>query len=206
MPLLEAVQITCPESGVLHEVRLLDSLPPIRITHAKRSGRARVAAELANKGYCASKGEYYYGVKVPILGWRRPGTLPLPDCIGLTPASDHDLPVFRQIAQQLHGGEVYLYKAYADEVLRQTSQDEQALMLLTPVKKAKGQAYLDAAEQWLSTAVCRVRQPIESLISWLNEKTSIQGASKVRSYRGLLVHVFGRLVAAMWLLSEPKWA
>ena len=126
-----------------------------------------MAAELANKGYCASKGEYDYGVKVPILGWRRPGTLPLPDSIGLTPASDHDLPVFRQIAHQLYGGELYLDKADADELLRQTSQDEQALTLLTPVKKAKGQAHLDAADQWLSTAVCRVRQPIESLFNWV---------------------------------------
>ncbi len=91
-------------------------------------------------------------------------------------------------------------------MLRQTSQDEQALTLLTPVKKAKGQGYLEAADQWLSTAVCRVRQPIESLFHRFNEKTGIQCASKVRSYQGLLVHVFGRLVAAMWLLSERKWA
>ena len=60
--------------------------------------------------------------------------------------------------------------------LRQTSQDEQALTLLTPVKEAKGQVCLDAAEQWLSTAVCRVRQPIESFFNGLNEKTGIQCA------------------------------
>ena len=77
---------------------------------------------------------------------------------------------------------------------------------MTPVKKAKGQAHLDAADQGLSTAVSRVRQPIESLFHWIEEKTGIQCASKVRSYRGLLVPVFGRLAAAMWLLSEPKWA
>jgi len=38
------------------------------------------------------------------------------------------------------------------------------------------------------------------LFNWLEEKTGIQRASKVRSYNGLLVHVFGRLAAAMWLL------
>jgi hypothetical protein len=202
---LAALQAELPQTGVLPPVRLLDSMP-IRMAHAKRSRRARVAPELANKGYCASKGEYYDGVKAPILGLRRPGTLPLPDSIGLTPASDHDLPVLREIAPQLQGGELSLDKAYVDEVLSQTSQAEQALTLLTPVKKAKGQATLEAADQWLSTAVCRVRQPIESLFNWLEEKTGIQCASKVRSCRGLLVHVFSRLAAAFWLLTEAKRA
>ncbi len=41
---------------------------------------------------------------------------------------------------------------------------------------------------------------VESLFNWIEEKTGIQRASKVRSYNGLLVHVFGRLAAAMWLL------
>lgn len=202
-PLLGALQETFPETQVLREVRLMDALP-IRLAHAKRSTRACVAAELANKGYCASKGEYYYGVKLHVLGLRRPGTLPLPDCIGLSPASDHDLAVFRQIAPQLHGGELYFDKAYADGLLAQAAKAEQDLALFTPVKKAKGQAYLDAADQWLSTAVSRVRQPIESLFNWLEEKTGIQRASKVRSYNGLLVHVFGRLAAAMWLLAEAQ--
>ena len=46
----------------------------------------------------------------------------------------------------------------------------------------------------------RALPPIESLFNGLEEKTGIQRASKVRSYNGLLVHVFGRLAAAMWLL------
>ena len=36
-----------------------------------------------------------------------------------------------------------------------------------PIKKAKGQARLDAADQLWSTAVSRVRQPIESLFNWI---------------------------------------
>ncbi|MFO1434124.1 MAG: transposase [Candidatus Competibacteraceae bacterium] len=198
-PRRELGQQTCPHTGVLEPIRLLDSLP-IKVAHAKCSSRARVAPDLGNQGYCASKDEYYYGVKVHLLGLRRPGTLPLPEYIGLTPASAQDRAAFRQIAPQLQGGEVYRDKAYIDELLRQLSQTEQAPTLWTPVKKAKGQAYLDPFGQWLSTAVSRVRQPIESLFNWLEEKTGIQRASKVRSYNGLLVHVFGRLAAAMWLL------
>jgi hypothetical protein len=40
---------------------------------------------------------------------------------------------------------------------------------------------------------------MESLLGWIDERTGIQRASKVRSYRGLLVHAFGRLATAMLL-------
>jgi len=53
----------------------------------------------------------------------------------------------------------------------------------------------------MSTSVSRVRQPIESLFNWIQEKTHIQVASKVRSSKGLIVHIFGRLAAALFLLA-----
>ena len=200
-PLLESLQQDFPQTGVLREIRLMDSMP-ICIAHAKRSSTARVAAQIANKGYCSSKKMYYYGVKVHVLGLRRPAHVPLPDYIGLSPASENDLSAFRQIAPQLQGGEIYLDKAYADQTLRRDTKEHQDLTVFTPVKKAKGQDFLETADQWLSIAVSRVRQPIESLFNWIEEKTGIQSASKVRSYNGLMVHVFGRLAAAMWLLAE----
>ncbi len=49
-----------------------------------------------------------------MIGQRRPGTLPLPEYLGLTPASDHDLATFRQIAPYIQGGEIYLDKAYVE--------------------------------------------------------------------------------------------
>jgi len=112
------------------------------------------------------------GVFVPLLG-------ALQDYLGLTPASEHDLTTFRHIVGELHGGELYLDKAYADELLEQATRADQALALLIPVKKAKGQKHLDAADQWWSTAVSRVRQPIESLFSWIEEKTGIPVVSVV---------------------------
>lgn len=201
VPLIEQLQQDFPQAGVLKEIRLMDSMP-ICIAKAKRSGSARVAQGLANKGYCASKDMYYYGVKLHVLGQRRPGTLPLPEYLGLTPASDNDLATFRQIAPQIQGGEIYLDKAYADALLAQAAKDEQALAIRTPVKKKKQQDFLEVIDHWLSVAVSRVRQPIESLFNWIEEKTGIQKASKVRSINGLQVHVFGRLAAAMYLLAE----
>ena len=56
-------------------------------------------------------------------------------------------------------------------------------------------------DEILSSSVSRVRQPIESLFSWIDEKTGIQTASKVRSTQGLLVHVYGKLAAALLLLT-----
>jgi hypothetical protein len=42
-----------------------------------------------------------------------------------------------------------------------------------------------------------VRQPIEALFAWIEEKTGIECASKVRSYRGLKVYIFGKLAVAL---------
>ncbi len=53
-----------------------------------------------------------------------------------------------------------------------------------------------------SAAVSRLRQPVESLCNWIREKTGIEGAGKVRSFRGLLVHVFARLAAALFLSND----
>ncbi len=72
--------------------------------------------------------------------------------------------------------------------------------------RSEGQTYLDAADQLYSTAVSKVRQPVESMNNWIQEKTGIEIASKVRSTKGLLVHVFGRLCAAFELLVQKYCA
>jgi hypothetical protein len=93
---------------------------------------------------------------------RQAGTLPIPEYIGMTPASENDGKVFDYIRPVLINEEVYGDKAYqrpdAEEI-----REQQGLTVLTPVKKQKGQKYLEADQQWLSTAVSRVRQPIETL-------------------------------------------
>lgn len=175
--LIELILNDFSGSDIVQQIRLIDSMPII-LAKAKRSSKAKVANQFANKGYCE-------------------GTLPLPEYIGLTPASDHDLPTFCQISYLLKEGEVYADKAYVDELLKQLLEQEQQVKLNTPVKKEKGQEKLYLFEQLLSTSVSRVRQPIESLFNWIQEKTHIQIASKVRSYNALMVHVFGRLAAAI---------
>jgi hypothetical protein len=64
---------------------------------------------------------------------------------------------------------LYGNKAYQRpdaEAVRQA----QNLTVLSPVKKQKGQRYLESQNQWLSTAVSRVQQAIEALFAWIEEK------------------------------------
>lgn len=73
--------------------------------------------------------------------------------------------------------------------------------MFTPVKAVKGtderiRQFDKAANDLYSRAVSAVRQPVESLFNWFIEKTDIQRASKVRSTKGLILYVFGRIAAA----------
>lgn len=177
---------------------LIDAMPIVLAQRGRRFS-AKVAPEIAHQGgYCATKKMYYYGVKLQVLGRATHNGLPAPEYLGLTPANVADRKAFEAIANNLAGEEIYGDKAYAK------AEKATSYTLFTPVKKQKGQAYLDTIDQWLSTAVSRVRQPIESLFNWFEQKTGIQIASKVRSYQGLIVHVFGRLTAAMWMLVGPN--
>ena len=200
VPFINQIQMDFPELRETEFVRLIDSMP-IMIAKAQRSGTAKVANEFANKGYNSTKKTYYYGVKLHVLAFRRKGQLPLPDYIGLTPASEADINVLKEIVQEIHETPVYADKAYADQILSELLL-QQGSSLNTPVKKKKGQKELFLFEQILSTKVSQVRQPIESLFNWIHEKTGIQIASKVRSFKGLMVHVFGKIAAAMLLLSS----
>jgi hypothetical protein len=194
-PLLEIIQQEQASKNHKH-VWLMDSFP---VALAKQGHRfkACVAKELADTGYCSTKKLYYYGVRVHVIGRRQAGTLPNPEYIGVTGASHHDGKIFEQIRPELINNELYGDKAYHRPDAKDVS-DTQNLTVLTPVKKQKGQKYLEPQDQWLSTAVSRIRQPIETLFSWIEEKTGIEWAGKVRSYNGLMVHVFGKLAAAMF--------
>ena len=182
-------------------VRIADSIP-IMLAKGQRASQASVASErLASVGYCSSKDTFFHGVKLHLVVERRPEKLPIPERAGLTPGSENDLRALRRVLPTLEGGALCGDKAYCDGPLKDRLADEQNLDLLTPVKKEKGQKTLSAADKLFSKAVSRIRQPIESLFNWIDEKTGIQRASKVRSYQGLLVHAFGRLAAAMLLLA-----
>jgi hypothetical protein len=71
--------------------------------------------------------------------------------------------------------------------------------LIAPKKKPKGKE-LTTDEKYYNRVVRRIRQPIESLFNWIEEKTRIQRTSKVRSTDALMIHCWGKLAVAFFLL------
>jgi hypothetical protein len=186
------------------KVLLGDSLPIITCSH-KRA--AKVARELTDKGYCATKKLHFYGVKVHTLGLRRPSTTPFPQYIDITAASVHDLSASKAILERIEADATIVDKAYADTTLAKHMMQQSGNVLLTPIKEKKGvEAALKQKDQafndLFNKAVSSLRQPIESLFNWINERTHIQNASKVRSSNGLMLHLYGKLAAALLILAN----
>lgn len=182
---------------------VLDSMPIITCS-GKRS--AKVALEVTNKGYCSTKSMYYHGMKLHMLGFRRDSKLPHPEQILFTPASVNDITVYKQAWSNIENRTFFGDKIYMDHDLNQQMILKQNSEMYTPIKGVKGMSdaikkRLKAADDLFSTAVSRVRQPIEAMFNWLIEKVDIQRASKVRSTKGLMLHVFGRLAAAFITLA-----
>lgn len=186
-------------------VSLLDSMPIITCSGKRK---AKVAIEITDKGYCSTKSMYYFGCKLHALAFHNPNRVPFPEQIVITPASESDLNVFRQDWSNIpnrtfFGDKIYNNKEFFEDLAINVNS-----IMFTPVKAVKGQPEVikqrdKAANDLFSTAVSTVRQPIESLFNWLIAKTDIQRASKVRSTKGLLVHVFGKIAAAFIYLINP---
>lgn len=177
---------------------LLDSMPIITCS-GKRSGN--VAKDITDKGYCSTKSMFYYGVKLHALAFRRDNKIPFPEEIQITPASVNDLTVFKQAWSMKENRCFFGDKIYQNKEFFSDFEKEKNSVMLTPVKAVKGECQEirnrdKASNDLYSTAVSRVRQPIESFFNWLIQKTDIQRASKVRSTKGLLVHLFGKIASA----------
>lgn len=203
VPLVDLISAELTNTSHVESLTGLTDSMPIIMAQRGRRFHAKVAPEIATKnGYCATKKLHYYEVKLHVIASRQPGKLPIPACLGLTDAGIHDRKAFEQIISFLPSNMLTCYADKAYQIQAESIHQEQHVTLFTPVKKEKGQVFLDVADQWLSTAISQIRQPIESFFNWINEKTGIQIASKVRSYQGLMVHVFGRLAAALFIMRN----
>ncbi len=190
----------------IDNISLLDSFPIITCS-GKRT--AKVAMEITNKGYCATKSMYFHGLKLHTLAFSRPGSLPFPERFVLTSAKESDLNVFKhewaQIQHRIFIGD----KIYSNKEYFQTLEKQTRSIMITPVRAIKDQTEATrqrnrAADDMYSAMVSRIRQPIESIFNWMIQKTDIQRASKVRSTKGLFVHVFGKIAAAfIYLIFNP---
>jgi hypothetical protein len=178
---------------------LIDSMPII-VASQKRSHSARAAKSLCDKGYCASKGIYYYGVKAHVFGQKQHRSLPKPCMVRIAPASLNDLTVAKDMLSNVHNLDVYADKAYASEPWA-TELATRNVSLFTPIKLKKGQNLIDSSTKLFSSAVSSVRQPIESFFNFIQQKTCIQSASRVRSDKGLISFIFARLASLAFFYS-----
>jgi hypothetical protein len=178
------------------DVCLTDSLP---IILSKRPYQAKVALGLADKGFCSTKDLYYHGLKFHFLGLDRYGKMPLPEQMQFSPASSNDLTVLKTLLPRLYNRRIVGDKIFASTPTNEQIANQQ-VEILTPIKLKRGQKRLDAADQYLSSYISSIRQPVESFFNWLIEKTQIQNATKVRSEKALWLHCYGRLAAALIFL------
>ena len=134
--------------------------------------------------------------KKPLLSWCHLHAL----------ASENDLTVFKNNWATLKnrtffGDKIYINQEFFDELYVKNNSE-----MLRAIKAVKGQShalkYWDRAYNFqFSKAVSTIGQPIEGFFNWLIEKTDIQRASKVRSIKGLQVHIFGKLAAAFLIFA-----
>ena len=176
------------ESVLTH---LLDSFPVV-VAKGSRSGRAKAVSELCNKGYCDSKDMWYYGIKVHVLARKQLAKMPVLRGFEVSPASCHDLTAAKPMLYDCRNFDLAADKAYCDTAWR-AELASRGVRLFTPRKAANGQP---PGCDCVSTFVASERQPIESLFNWINEKTHIESASKVRSLDGLIAFIAVRLAAA----------
>ena len=177
--------------------QVIDSLP-VMLARGGHAYTASVAQAVADVGYCASKKQYFHGVRLHAIAQRRSGQVPLPQQIWLREGSCADVRSLKEQAPALPTTTLFGDKAYADAELR-AQLAAQGSTLHTPCKKPKG-GELSAAEKYYNRCVSRLRQPIESLFNWINVHTGLQDAGTVRSEEALMVHCFGKLTVAYLLL------
>ena len=176
------------------------------MTCTGRNRTGKVAPEIADKGYCSTKNQYYYGMKLHLVGMRVKGHIPFPHQLVLSPASENDLTVLkRECVPSIAGKTIFAGKIYRDNDFWSEEGSRKSNELLTPVKAIKGVSDVEkqrnkAADDLYSATVSSVREPVEAFFSWLNEKTNIQRANKCRSTAGLLIHTLGKLAIAFIFL------
>lgn len=78
---LSDILMTTQRPNDFSNTNLLDSMPIITCS-GKRHGK--VAKDITDKTFCATKGIWYFGLKLHVLGRHRPNKLPLPESVIIT--------------------------------------------------------------------------------------------------------------------------
>jgi hypothetical protein len=180
---------------------VIDTLPVV-VCQAQHSAHSRAAKPFVTLGYCKAKKKYYTGAKIELLAGFRGDGLPIPGGYIIATAQDHDLTIAKDTMPDITGIKIFGDKAFIDRKL-QLDLFNQYIELVVPIKKKKNGPPLGLFDQAYNSLHSAKRQPIESLVAWINNKTRIEEASKVRSVNGLLSTIAVKMIAAllMFLLN-----
>ena len=175
---------------------------PIEVCQSQHSRHSKAAQPFVSKGYCAAKKKYYIGAKLQIVAMARRNKLPFPFEFALASASIHDLEIAKETLpiSEYRNTNLYGDLAYKDQQFQLDLFEEKAINLITPIKKEKGQSRLTLFQAANNSIHSSRRQTIDTLFGWIDDKTGIQDASKVRSVDGLFCHVCLKMLAALILL------
>jgi len=125
---------------------IIDSLP-IMLANSRRSGSAKVAPEMCDKGYCSSKNMWYYGVKLHSLSQKQYHTLPKPALFGVTPASVSDITFAKEALADVRNIDVYGDKIYNDSDWFEYMRTYNNVNISAPIKLQKGQEILECIDR-----------------------------------------------------------
>lgn len=172
---------------------------PIEVCQPQHSRHSKAAQPFVSKGYCAAKKKYYVGAKLQLVGQGRCRRLPFPIEYSVATASAHDLEIAKETLPHSLCESIDLYgdKAYAGQSFQLELFENKGINMITPIKREKGQTHLMLFQQASNSIHASIRQPIDTLFGWINDKTGIQNASKVRSMNGLFYHVAIKMLAAL---------
>jgi hypothetical protein len=121
--------------------------------------------------------------------------------VSVSTASKCDLPVAKRMLENVYNVDVYADKMYRCTAWEASMKQNNNVSIITPVKLSRSKNNFTFFEKLYSSAVSSIRQPIESFFNWLQIKTQIHLASKVRSTNSLLAFIFARTSVACWLVK-----
>jgi hypothetical protein len=175
---------------------LIDSLP-IMLTTGFRAHKCNTANDISAISYCSSKDKFYYGLKLHLAALFQNKKLASPIDFKITSAATHDLTAVKNDLLNFKHSQIFADRAYCDQSTKKNLSQINS-KLHTPIKLSRNKKTLSSDEKVYSKSVSSIRQSIEILFNWLIESSGIQIASKVRSTKGLIVHVFGRFSACLF--------
>ncbi|KZM58197.1 IS982 family transposase [Geobacillus thermoleovorans] len=171
--------------GQHHAYAVVDSLP-LPLCHTARMHRVKRFQEIADIGYCASKKQWYYGLKLHL----QVTDQGLPMGYVVTEASCHDRIAAESVMTQIPHPYNFGDKGFISRDLQKRLYEEYQMALWTPSRKNQKHRASETWEQWIQ----QKRKVIETVFSVLVDHYRITGI-RANSIIGFEVALDGILLA-----------